>query len=551
MMAIRHINKPTIKVVFMDYLRKIRHSSFLKLMRPFIALAGVSLSGFALAENCTALPTSGNIYNIVNQGSGKYMEVAGASTSNGANVQQWASNGYKNQQYTLTDMGNGVWSIRPVHSNQSVDLYNWSTVDGGTIKQWPYWGGQAQQWKLSQSGTGAVNIASAYTGKLISVADSQQGSDVFQKSDQGSTYQGWYFNPVNGSCGSPAKLIGFAAIADNGLSTTTGGGNAKPIRVDDCDTLADALRSSDPAVVQIPDKALDCRTQPRIQQACALTCGRLEPENPNKMFYWVETPGNACEGIAQFINGSFKGRVNRTKNERTIVVKSNKTLEGLGPNSRVLGVSFRLNDVSNIIIRNLAIEKVNPELIEAGDAISMSNTHHIWLDHLRTKMISDGHVDMYNSRNVTVSWSRFSGENPKMCGGMHSYVNLVHDNSQATYHHNYWYNTDGRNPKVGKKSKVHLFNNFWQNIKSYSIDVSDQSEAKIEGNYFENARQPHKSHDNGLIDADLSSNVYTGSSATDSVKDHGSTLSWRVPYTYQRDSADKAHTDIINQSGPR
>ena len=541
---------------------KIERSAFCRLLRPFVALAGVSLSGFALAENCTALPVSGNIYNIVNQGSGKFMEVAGASTSNGANVQQWSSNGYKNQQFTLTDMGNGLWSIRPVHSNQAVDLYAWSTVDGGTIKQWEYWGGQAQQWKLSLSGNGAVKIASAYTGKLISVADNLQGSDVFQKSDQGSAYQGWYFNPVNGNCGSPAKLasppisntsslIGFAATAGNGLPTTTGGGNAKPIKVNDCDSLAKALGSSDPAVVQLPNETLDCRTAARTQEACALTCGRLEPENPNKMFYWVETPGNACENIAKFISGSFKGRVKRSKNERAIVVKSNKTLEGLGPNSRLLGVSFSLNNVSNVIIRNLAIEQVNPGLIEAGDAISMSNTHHIWLDHLRTSMISDGHVDMYNSRNITMSWNHFSGENPLVCGGKHSYVNLIYENSQVTFHHNYWDKTDGRNPKVGKKSQVHLFNNLWKDVKSYSVSVSDQSEAKIEGDYFENASQPHHLESNGLIDADLASNVYTGLSATDSHKDYGSLLSWRVPYTYQKDRADKARTDIINQAGPR
>lgn len=541
---------------------KIGRSAFSRLLRPLVALAGVSLSGFVLAENCTALPTSGNVYNIINQGSGKYLEVAGASTSNGANVQQWSSNGYKNQQFTLTDMGNGVWSIRPVHSNQAVDLYNWSTVDGGTIKQWPYWGGQAQQWKLSLSGNGAIKIASAYTGKLISVADNLQGSDVFQKSDQGSAYQGWYFNPINGSCGSPAKLasppinnmnnlIGFAATAGDGLTTTTGGGNVKPTQVNDCDSLEKALGSNAPAVVQIPDKTLDCRTKARTQQACALTCGRLEPANPNKMFYWVETPGNTCENIAAFINGSFKGRVDRTKNERTIVVKSNKTLVGLGPNSRVQGVNFSLNNVSNVIIRNLAIEQVNPDLIEAGDAISMSNTHHIWLDHLRTSMISDGHVDMYNSRNVTLSWNHFAGENPQMCGGKHSYVNLVYENSQVTFHHNYWDKSDGRNPKVGKKSKVHLFNNFWKDIKSYSVDVSGQSEAKIEGDYFENSGRPHKINDNSLIDANLSSNVYTGLSATDSAKDYGSTLSWRVPYTYQMDRADKARTDILNQVGPR
>ncbi|PAU66269.1 hypothetical protein BZL41_02545 [Pseudomonas sp. PIC25] len=528
-------------------------------MRPLIAVVGMSLSGLTLADNCTAMPVSGSIYTIVNQGSGRIMEVDDGSTSNGANIQQWTPNGYKNQQFTVTDLGNGSWSIRPVHSNKSVDLYAWSTVDGGTIKQWEYWGGAPQQWKLSRSNTGAIKIASAYTGKLISVADSQIGSDVFQKSDQGSTYQGWYFNPVNGSCGasiasSASTLVGFAAQSGDGLSTTTGGGSTAPIQVTSCDQLVSALNSSSPAVVQIPNTTIDCRTTARVQQACSFTCAKQDPANPSKLFYWVETGSNTCESIKEsmkFYEISFKGRVNKTRNERYVVVKSNKTLEGLGANSRVLGASFYLKDVSNIIIRNLAIEQVNPDLIEAGDGISMMNTHHIWLDHLRTSMISDGHVDMYDSRNVTLSWNRFYGANPNVCGGQHAYVNLV-SNSQATYHHNYWEKSQARNPYVGgQNSKIHLFNNFWQNITHYAIGAYNFGQVKVEGNYFENSVKPHWNYQNGLIDANISSNVYTGVSATDSYKDTGSTLSWSVPYVYQRDSADKARTDIISQAGPR
>lgn len=538
-------------------------------LSPLLAVTGLGFSSLVMAENCAEMPVSGKVYNLVNMGSGKYMDVQSASSANGANIHQWSANGLTNQQFTVTDLNNGYWSIRPLHSNKAVDLYGWSKEDGGTIKQWEYWGGQAQQWTLAKSGAGGIKVASAYTGKLISVANGNSGADVFQKTDGGSNYQIWYFNPVNGSCGassgssstSTSQLIGFASVAGSGLSTTTGGGSAKPTEVSSCDQLATALNSDSPGVIQVPNKALDCRTPNRVQSVCKFTCGNIyEPANPNKTFHWA-VQGNdhqarvaACQQIEKgfsYFQFGFKGMENVSLNERRIVVKSNKTLVGLGSESRVIGANFILNGVNNVIIRNLTIENVNPSIIEAGDAISMNNTHHIWLDHLTTRLISDGHVDMYDSKNVTLSWNRFEGDNAYSCGSRDQYVNLIVD-SEATYHHNYFRRGNGRNPDVkGQGAKVHLFNNFWNDITRYSIGVADFGQAKVEGNYFENSVKPHWNYKNGLIDANIQSNVYTGLSGTDSFKDTGSNMTWSIPYAYSRGDATQARQAIITGAGPQ
>jgi pectate lyase len=542
---------------------------FIGFLSPLLAVAGLGLSNLVMAENCAEMPVSGKVYNLVNMGSGKYMDVQSASSANGANIHQWSANGLTNQQFTVNDMNNGYWSIRPVHSNKAVDLYGWSKEDGGTIKQWEYWGGQAQQWKLAKSDAGGIKVASAYTGKLISVANGDSGADVFQKTDGSSNYQIWYFNPVNGGCGassggsstSTSQLIGFASVAGSGLSTTTGGGSAKPTEVSSCDQLATALNSDSPGVIQVPNKALDCRTPNRVQSVCKFTCGNIyEPANPNKIFHWA-VQGNsyservqACQQIESsfsYFKFGFKGMENVSLNERRIVVKSNKTLVGLGSESRVIGANFILNGVNNVIIRNLAIENVNPSIIEAGDAISMNNTHHIWLDHLTTRLISDGHVDMYDSKNITLSWNRFDGDNGYSCGSRDQYVNLV-VNSEATYHHNYFRHGNGRNPDVkGQGAKVHFFNNFWKDITRYSIAVMDFGQAKLEGNYFENSVKPHWNYKNGLIDANIQSNVYTVLSGTDSFKDTGSRMTWSIPYAYDRVDATQARKAIIAGAGPK
>ena len=188
-----------------------------------ITLASSFYPGYILAANCSDMPVNGKSYQIVNEASGLYLDVSGASYDNGANIHQWSKNNYTNQDFTITDLGNGYWSIQPVHSGKSVDLYNWSTQDGGTIKQWDYWGGDVQQWKLSQASTGSFKIASKFSGKLMTVANNNQGSDVYQNADQSSSYQHWFFNPADGSCSSNSAitLSGTAGTSKVDLSWST------------------------------------------------------------------------------------------------------------------------------------------------------------------------------------------------------------------------------------------------------------------------------------------------------------------------------------------
>jgi Pectate lyase len=39
-------------------------------------------------------------------------------------------------------------------------------------------------------------------------------------------------------------------------------------------------------------------------------------------------------------------------------------------------------DTSNIIIQNIMITNLNPQLVWGGDAITLSNTSNIWIDHV-------------------------------------------------------------------------------------------------------------------------------------------------------------------------
>lgn len=613
------------------------------------ALPLLAFSQTAQADNCTADPLGEHYYSLINYGSGKALDISGASTANVANVIQWDQHGNSNQQFYLSDLGNGYWSILAAHSGRSLDVASWSMQDGGNIQQYDYHGGNNQQWQLKRSATGAFNIVARHSGKSLSVADASNGGNVYQQSDSAAAYQRWYLNPVDIACAdssaggsAPAvslgasggngyidlswtsdkslryvqvmrdtdndasgrkrlailsgstrsyrdssaqdgvqywywikytesngevgnsqpasakadndfdagQMIGFAAQSgSDGLSTTTGGGNATPVSVTSCDALASALTASGSAVVRIPaNTTIDCRTTPRTQSACEIQCPDYSGD-PDKLFYRIPVGDQTCTELG---SNSDNDLVNRSRNETVIRVASNKTLEGVGSNVKLLGVNLYLRDVKNIIIRNLTIEDVNPGLIEAGDGISMNNTSHIWIDHVRFNLISDGHIDMYDSRNVTLSWNQFKGENPAVCGGKHHYTQLI-SNSQVTLHHNDWRNISGRNPKIdGDQSRVHLFNNFWKNVTYFSIGVGSGAQARVEGNYFEDAAKPHWDTGNGLIEADLSSNRYTGISASDPDKDTGASVFGDVDlYPYRLENANEVPGIVDRGAGPR
>lgn len=87
-----------------------------------------------------------------------------------------------------------------------------------------------------------------------------------------------------------------------------------------------------------------------------------------------------------------------------IQVTSNKTL--VGTNSATMnGKGLRLVDVENIIIQNIHITNLNPKYVWGGDAISMSGTSDIWIDHVQTSSLGRQHYSFGQDTNAAVTIS--------------------------------------------------------------------------------------------------------------------------------------------------
>jgi hypothetical protein len=94
-----------------------------------------------------AMPATGR-YRIQNLKTGLVLGVLGASTSEGADIVQWNSNGSPDQEWTLTPAGNGAYTITNVKSGMVIAKArgNWF------LEQLPANGSTEQLWRFAHVG---------------------------------------------------------------------------------------------------------------------------------------------------------------------------------------------------------------------------------------------------------------------------------------------------------------------------------------------------------------------------------------------------------------
>jgi Ricin-type beta-trefoil lectin domain-like len=91
----------------------------------------------------------GGWYTIKGQQSNRCINVAGVSTANGANVIQWTCGNFQNEHFKLSDKGGGWFTLTARHSNKCVDVAGVSTANGANIHQWACHNGDNQQFRFN------------------------------------------------------------------------------------------------------------------------------------------------------------------------------------------------------------------------------------------------------------------------------------------------------------------------------------------------------------------------------------------------------------------
>jgi pectate lyase len=206
-----------------------------------------------------------------------------------------------------------------------------------------------------------------------------------------------------------------------------------------------------------------------------------------------------------------------------LAVGSNKTIIGLGPNATIKGKGFTLvNNVSNIIIRNLTITNLNPKIVWGGDAITISGASNVWVDHTKISLIGRQFIvtGFGPASNVTLSYNELDGNTPysATCNGAHYWAMLMAGSADTiTVLGNWIHHTSGRGPHAGGVSteNIHMqfVNDYYMTVPGHAADADLNSKLFFEGTYFSTVTTPFTAMPLGFRYAPVASNLSSTTSA--------------------------------------
>ena len=247
----------------------------------------------------------------------------------------------------------------------------------------------------------------------------------------------------------------------------------------------------------------------------------------------------------------------------TIKKGSNITIQGSGTSGELAGVGINIRDYNNVIVKNLTVHEVK----YPNDALTLDNVQQGWVDHceLYSKMGSgigqdtyDGLLDIKKgSSGITVSWCYLHDHMKcNLVGHTNNAKQKAQDSKfRVTYHHNYFYNTNGRNPSI-RFGAAHMFNNYYGKIGDYGVAARLGAHVKVENCHYENVKLPMSTSKfpvSGMPDGYIcqSGNKFTGSCGKNAIGQTGCDF-WNkstLPYSYKPDDVNTVKETVIKYSG--
>ncbi|HSX96955.1 MAG TPA: pectinesterase family protein, partial [Streptomyces sp.] len=239
---------------------------------------------------------------------------------------------------------------------------------------------------------------------------------------------------------------------------------------------------------------------------------------------------------------------------KEIKVASDKTIVGSGTSGHLVGGGFFLGSgVHNVIIRNLTIRDSYQgtwnDKDHDFDAIQMDGAHHVWIDHNDLRNMADGLIDSRKDTTyVTVSWNKLSQNNKTFGIGW-----TTNTTADLTIHHNWFRETEQRNPSTDNVAHAHLYNNFLEDVSGTDIASSYGNHARgntrmvLENSYFQGMRNPvTKDATAALVQR---GNVFSGTSGRN--ESGGTAFDPKTFYGYTLDQAADVPALLKSGAGPR
>ena len=141
---------------------------------------------------------SGALYTLVNPNSGRALDVYGAATGDGTQVDIWDVNGTAAQKWQVNQNSDGTYTLVNPNSGKALDVYSASTADGAKIDIWDVNGTAAQKWKFNSNSDGTYTLVNPNSGKALDVYGAATGDgtlvDIWDLN--GTVAQKWQLNPA-------------------------------------------------------------------------------------------------------------------------------------------------------------------------------------------------------------------------------------------------------------------------------------------------------------------------------------------------------------------
>ena len=129
----------------------------------------------------TTQPISNGIYEIEwVSNNNKVLDISGAETRAGANVQIWDKCNGKQQRFQFIYQNDGFYVIKNINSGKVLDVQSAGKQSGTNVWQWTSNSTDAQKWKLEKNADGSISIISKCNNLYLSVtgAKNSNGANI-------------------------------------------------------------------------------------------------------------------------------------------------------------------------------------------------------------------------------------------------------------------------------------------------------------------------------------------------------------------------------------
>ena len=148
--------------------------------------------------NYSNLPSG--VYVIANAADSNYcVDLSGPSYDNSANVHIWSQHYGSNQKWIIQAVGSGYYKIESLYSRKVLDVNGANSAAGTNVQQYSYNGSNAQLWKVVDNGDGTCTFISKCGANMAldmnGGGQPANGKNLQIWSSNGTTAQKWVLTP--------------------------------------------------------------------------------------------------------------------------------------------------------------------------------------------------------------------------------------------------------------------------------------------------------------------------------------------------------------------